>query len=690
MKSPVYRFLLTTLLLGAAAVSAEEFVASGPGKRYLGPEFLKRYAAEYDPYGLASLLATQPGVALQGAGDPGGEDWVTFRGNPRDSSRMTLILLDGVPLNGAANGTLEFNTIPVSLLHDITIYYGTLPVRYGGYTSVVELRSKSAADRTEIVGYAGTHDTAGAGVTTSRRGDDWGFTFDLRAHETDGLEGQEYEHRVVDQSDPFNPEVIATTQAYGSRDYWQVVPTLTGEMTFNDSVTLGLLGHALFTSKDYADGNSQLEPDRPANREREFYNLGLSLSPAAGSGQDFALDVFYKLEDHEQLALDDEFVNYGEQRKQQFGVRGHYGFTLTEALTLTLGGDYNDFEGKLKNDTAWDPVTGQIIHYDKSNDFDSPYFGQQDSLYNMAAYADMDYAFKDVAQLNLGVRYDDVEDTHSETSWQLAGQYKILEDLRFLVSLGKTHRYPVLNEFNNALRDPTILGPPLPGIVDPEDVAAQNGKLEMEKQTGGEIGLAWTGLDGALLAEVIVFDYELEGEIFVDVRQVPNNLDPDSPLYDILGPQINVLLRNNRPTKDDSTGVEIALDYNTDNIGLYLNGTWNKLERHYSDGRESHNQPFMPPEYYANAGGYYRIGKSKIDLEFEYRGETDDSLQERGALPDVKIGSSFLTHLGYRYQVTGKLELFARAYNLFDEHYETFYGLPMVERHITGGFRYNF
>lgn len=690
MKTMTSTSLLMALLLGAGAVSAQEFVATGPGKRYLGPEFLERYAAEYDPYGLASLLASQPGVALQSAGDPGGEDWVTFRGNPRDSSRMTLILLDGVPLNSVSNGTLEFNTIPVALLHDITIYYGTLPVQYGGYTSVVELRTRSATDRAEIVAYAGTHDTVGAGVTASRRGDGWGLTFDLQAHETDGLEGQQFERRVVDQSDPFNPEIIATTEVYESRDYSQVVPTLTGDMTFNDSVTVGLLAHALFTDKDYADGNSRAEPDRPANREREFYNLGLSLSPAAGSGRDFGFDVFYKLEDHEQLALDDEFVNYGEQQKEQFGVRGHYSFALTEALTLKIGGDYNDFEGELKNDTAWDPINEEVIHFDHPDDFDSPYFRYQDSLYNMAAYADIDYAFKDLAQLSLGVRYDDVEDTQSENSWQLAGQINVMPDLRVLFTLGKTHRYPTLNEFNNSLRDPSILGPPLPGLVDPEDVAAQNGKLEMEELTGGEIGLAWTGLDGALLAEVTAFDYRLEGEIFVDVRQVPNNLDPGNPLYNILGPDINVLLRNNRPTKDDSTGVEIALDYNTENIGLYLNGTWNELERNYSDGRESHNQPFMPPEYYASAGGYYAFGRNKIDLQFEYRGETDDSLQERGALPDVEIDSSFLAHLGYRFQVNGQLELFARAYNLFDEDYQTFYGLPMVERHITGGFRYNF
>ena len=683
--------LFAVLLLHSnMAVSTERGVSSGPSTRYLGPEFIERYAQTYDPYGLASLLATQPGVALQSSGDPGGEDWVTFRGNPRDSSRMTLVLLDGVPLNGASSSTLEFNTIPLSMLHDIKIYYGPLPARYGGYTSVVELRTKQASDRIETTVYGGTHDTLGGGFTMSRAASNWGLTFDLQANETDGLEGQKYTHRTVDNSNPFEPAVITEYPVYENRDYQQVVPMLTGHMTFSNSVRVGLMAQAIFTKKHYADGNSQAEPDRPANREREFYNFGLSLAPAAGSDRDFSLDVYYKDEDHETLALDDEFVNYGEQAKKQFGLRGHYGFAITQDLNLRLGGEYNTFDGEVKNDTGWDATRNEIIHYDSDADFDSPYYVEQDNLDNQAAFAELDYQWGEIANFSAGVRYNDVKDTKNDTSYQLAATFALSSNLRLLLSGGETSRYPSLNEYNNSLRDPTVLGPPIPGIVDPDDVAAQNGKLEMETMKGGEIGLSWTTLDGALVSEVVLFDYEHKGEIFIDVRTVPNNLDPSSPLYNVLGPDINVLFRNNRPTRDDSSGAELSFDYSTETLGLYLNGTWNKLERHYADGRSSHNQPFMPPEYYANAGAWYQLGRSKIDMEINYRGKTDDSLQERGALPDVKISASTLVSLGYKYQATDTLELFARAYNLFDESYETFYGLPMVERHITGGFKLRF
>ncbi len=672
------------------ALSAGQDVSSGPGMRYLGPEFIARYAHTYDPYGLASLLATQPGVALQSSGDPGGEDWVTFRGNPRDSSRMTLVLLDGVPLNSASNSTLEFNSIPLSMLHDITIYYGPLPVRYGGYTSVVELRTRQASDRIETTVYGGTHDTLGGGFTASRAAGDWGLTFDLQAQETDGLEGQEYIHRTVDNSDPFNPAVLTDYPVYENRKYQQVVPMVTGHKTFNDSVRVGLMAQALWTEKRYADGHSQAEPDRPANREREFYNIGLSLSPAPGSDRDFAFHLYYKDEDHETLALDDEFVNYGEQNKGQLGARGHYRFALIENLHLSLGGEYNNFDGDLKNDTAWDQAMNDIIYYDNSADFDSTYFVYQDDLDNSAAFAELDYQWQDIANFNAGLRYDDAQDTDSNTNYHLAASFRLTDSIQLHLSGGESARYPSLNEYNSALRDPTILGPPIPGLVDPDDLAAQNRKLEMETLKGGEIGLTWTSLGGALVSELVVFDYEHEGEIFVDVRTVPNNLDPSSPLYDVLGPEINVLFRNNRPTRDDSTGAELAFNYSTETLGLYLNGTWNKLERHYSDGRSSHNQPFMPPEYYANAGAWYKFSRSRIDMEIDYRGETDDSLQERGALPDVELKDSTLVHLGYKYQLTDGLELFARAYNLFDESYETFYGLPMVERHYTGGFTWRF
>lgn len=683
--------LLAALFVHAnLAVSSDPDVSSGPGTRYLSPEFISRYAHTYDPYGLASLLATQPGVALQSSGDPGGEDWVTFRGNPRDSSRMTLVLLDGVPLNGASNSTLEFNSIPLTMLHDITIYYGPLPARYGGYTSVVELRTKQASDRVETTVYGGTHDTYGGGFTASKSASDWGITFDLQAQETDGLEGKETIHRTVDDSDPFNPSVITEYPVYGNRDYQQVVPMVTAHKTFNDSVRLGLMAQAVWTKKHYADGHSQAEPDRPANREREFYNFGLSLAPAAGSEDDYVLHLYYKDEDHETLALDDEFVNYGEQNKSQYGARGHYGLSLIDNVHLRVGGEYNKFDGDLKNDTAWDELLNEIIYYDNNADFDSPYFAYQDNLDNYAIFSEIEYQWGERATFSAGVRHDDVKETKSNTSYQLAASIRLTSSLQLQMSGGETSRYPSLNEYNSALRDPTVLGPPIPGLVDPDDVARQNGKLEMETQKGGEIGLVWTTLDGALVSELVAFDYQHEGEIFIDVRTVPNNLDPSNPLYNVLGPEINLLLRNNRPTKDESHGAELAFNYSTENLGLYLNGTWNKLERKYSDGRSSHNQPFMPPEYYASAGAWYQWGRSKIDMEVDYRGSTDDSLQERGALPDVKLGSSTLVHLGYKFQVTDKLQLFARAYNLFDESYETFYGLPMVKRHITGGLTYRF
>ena len=91
-----------------------------------------------------------------------------------------------------------------------------------------------------------------------------------------------------------------------------------------------------------------------------------------------------------------------------------------------------------------------------------------------------------------------------------------------------------------------------------------------------------------------------------------------------------------------------------------------------------------------SAGAFYAIGAGKVDVQLDYRGKTEASLQERGPLPDVEIDSSFLVHLGYKHQLTDNLQLFARAYNLLDEGYVTFYGLPMVGRHFTGGIKLQF
>lgn len=56
-----------------------------------------------DPYGLLNYLSLHTGLTFRSTGDFGAEDWFTVRGFGRDNSRLTLVLLDGRPINLAGN-----------------------------------------------------------------------------------------------------------------------------------------------------------------------------------------------------------------------------------------------------------------------------------------------------------------------------------------------------------------------------------------------------------------------------------------------------------------------------------------------------------------------------------------------------------------------------------------------------------
>lgn len=85
-----------------------------------------------DPNGIASLLALKAGLTFRNTGDEGAETWFITRNFGRDNSRLTLILLDGRPLNLANNHTLEFDDVPINIIESITIYPGPVPARFGG------------------------------------------------------------------------------------------------------------------------------------------------------------------------------------------------------------------------------------------------------------------------------------------------------------------------------------------------------------------------------------------------------------------------------------------------------------------------------------------------------------------------------------------------------------------------------
>ncbi|AGC42317.1 TonB-dependent receptor [Myxococcus stipitatus DSM 14675] len=98
----------------------------------------------------ADILATSPGVSVQDSGGYGQSKSLVVRGA---SSNGTLVLLDGIPLNGAGGNT-DLSRIPLALAREFEVMRGSAGARYGsgGLGGVVNIVTRSPGDTVSLSG----------------------------------------------------------------------------------------------------------------------------------------------------------------------------------------------------------------------------------------------------------------------------------------------------------------------------------------------------------------------------------------------------------------------------------------------------------------------------------------------------------------------------------------------------------
>ena len=116
--------------------------------------------AERSGVSLAEILDRSTGVSIRRYGGLGSFSTVSIRGS---TAEQVLVFLDGVPLNHAVGGAVDFGRLPVSGVESVEVYRGAVPARYGGNSigGVVHIRTQSAqtsANRqiSAVVGSFGT------------------------------------------------------------------------------------------------------------------------------------------------------------------------------------------------------------------------------------------------------------------------------------------------------------------------------------------------------------------------------------------------------------------------------------------------------------------------------------------------------------------------------------------------------
>ena len=95
---------------------------------------------------VAEMLASAPGVTIHGTGGPGQAASLSLRGASADES---LILLDGIPLQGPGGGSIDLATLPAALLDRMVVSRGVLGAQLGAGAlgGAVELQPRGAGGR---------------------------------------------------------------------------------------------------------------------------------------------------------------------------------------------------------------------------------------------------------------------------------------------------------------------------------------------------------------------------------------------------------------------------------------------------------------------------------------------------------------------------------------------------------------
>ncbi|HOX28392.1 MAG TPA: TonB-dependent receptor plug domain-containing protein, partial [bacterium] len=110
-------------------ISARESAAEKILKLPVTTTVIQREKFEDRFTSLPELLAESAGTEVRSYGGLGSFSTVSIRGSESD---QVTILIDGVPVNPAAGGSIDISSIPLTNVERIEIYRGAPPVRYPG------------------------------------------------------------------------------------------------------------------------------------------------------------------------------------------------------------------------------------------------------------------------------------------------------------------------------------------------------------------------------------------------------------------------------------------------------------------------------------------------------------------------------------------------------------------------------
>lgn len=391
---------------------------------------------------LAQVLSQQHGIEFYDNGGPQTATGISIRGANTD---QTLVLLDGVPINGATSGLAALNALPPDSIDHVEILRGSASSLYGADAigGVINVITRKGADR-PFSAYA----TVGAGTygtsryTTGFAGNSNGWTYSLGASygQSEGFNATN-PHNVY----LYNPD----KDSYYSRN---VNGSLGYEWKKGQKVTLQVYSTRINGGIDADSFNLY--------NDRSIQTLDMISLTSENQITDFwksTLRYAYTLDKDRTLeATSDTTFS---TRQDQYTWQNDLTLSKTQKLTLAYEYLQQQVSGQIPSFNP-DFTPGPMLNFDRTRRHNNAFTGIYSGDFGRH-------------HVQASLRNDDDSQFGSATTWGLSYGYDLTSRLRGYVATSTGFKTPTFNDLY------------YPGFANPD--------LRPEKSRNVEAGLKYTG-----------------------------------------------------------------------------------------------------------------------------------------------------------------------------------------------------
>ncbi len=336
---------------------------------------------------VSDILNDVMGVKIKEYGNRGNSSSISIRAS---TAEQVLILIDGKRLNKPSSGQFDLNDIPVPVenIERIEILRGASSALYGadamgGVINIITKRPDKPINKARI--QYGRFDTKNLLFTTSRKLDDFGYSFTLEREDSHG----------------YRPDT--------DYELWNLNGKLTYDLSKNVNAVLNIdYGH-----KELGSPGSTGWPTPEARQwnENGLYGITLNAKNSKFNIYSHYNRIHYK---NPSSFEDDTHKNYIR------GVDGQTSFSLGEINLFTVGAE----------------ILEEKLHSTAVGNKKRRRFGTflQDELF-----------FTDSFIVTAGIRYDDY-DTGNRITPRVSVLYRLFPETTLRASAGKGYRVPTFNE----------------------------------------------------------------------------------------------------------------------------------------------------------------------------------------------------------------------------------------------------